>query len=230
LTCVDRLDPSRTAALDINSAFHISWSIGGASGDATLAGVELLRSGDRVTYQFHATSGELFDVDVAVQSIGLGTAFVACDPASARIERSLLDDLVTATNATKAKQQSFASCVAGGGTGALPTALTVRPALAGAGALIEGVSSGARFVLLARELPESGTGTVTYKGEGGTSALSAPGTKDLTFSDLVAHPSALPEASLSWDATDRGGVRVPFANGHCTIDGLAYASSLIPTH
>jgi hypothetical protein len=173
-------------------------------------------------YAFRTSAGDFISLSVDAMVLSRSGLFVECDRATTKLDRASIDALVTATDASIAKETDFATCIRVG----QPELgrFTVRPALAGPGAIFEGDSGDdTAVVLLARELSESDSGgSVDYKGEGGDTIFAA-GQHTTTFTVLSTRTQD-GSTSLAWDL---GGEPAPALATQCAIQGAAAAKAFI---
>jgi hypothetical protein len=214
--CQDKDDPTLKAELTVDASFEFVWHIAGDEVSSTLVSVERLTDLDG--YALHGTSGHFVSVDLGPDTSGafMSGDEVTCDPKTIQVDRTSLDHLVATTDASRAKEQTFATCSDGSRHGR--TTFTVRPDLGNTGALIEGTDAdGDDFVLHATSATTPEEETVTYSGNGATTVVAA-GQHISPFTEITTDETG----EMSWDAA---GDLAPA--GGCTFDGETFAEGLV---
>jgi hypothetical protein len=232
LSCTDKEDPTSVALLTVDSADGLVWQLGDDKVTTTL--VSANKSPDSPGYDLHTSSGHFLHLALQLDGnkidLSMGGLDVECDAAAANVDTATLDALVQATAASQAKQQPFATCQVGDAsnptTGA--SSITVRPALTGAGAILEG-NDGAdgdeSFVILASSLSSDASG-VTYKGDGGMTVFAAG--QHVTHVATLATSGAAGAGTLSWSFDGEADAPAdPVKSTSCTVTGDAIAKGLI---
>jgi hypothetical protein len=229
LDCIDNSDVTRTAHLTVDSAFAYTWKIGEGSVSGSLVSVDP-PSNDLNEYILHGTDGFFVTLDPTTLTVFESGVDLECDPASAKLDKAALDNLVQLTAASRARQQTFATCqISQGGGSMAPSTWTVRPALGGPGALIEGEAADANFALMTSTISSGADGKTTYKGTGG-SVVVAAGQHTTPFTTLTGTPGSTAGTTVfSWDADD-GAPEQALPTNTCTVTGLDFAKTLLASH
>lgn len=215
--CVDAANPDNKAVITVTNDLAISWNMFGGSGTSAMVGagfafgapeeptmlVLVLESGRRMVVRGNYEEERLVSIEAAEGRLD-------CGPTS-RMKAYNVRNLLDATNASYEKRAELARCDFDG----TPSTLMVRPALRGAGAIIEGTApSVGRFQLVATS-DGVGKGGTSLFGKGATGIGDASGVggfTTLTFDDGVSS-DASPEHR--------------FPANTCDAIGLNYARGLI---
>jgi hypothetical protein len=222
LDCKDMEESTSGAHLTVDSAFNFSWDIGETNNSHAVTGTLVSVMGpttDNPSYNLQATDGHIITLDATDLIISMSGLDAQCDPTTAKFDKAALDNLVQLTAASMAKQQPFATCqLDDGDTSHAPKNWTVRPALGGPGALIEGDFGDESFVLFTTSIASSAPGVTVYSGAGGT-LMFAAGQHTSDFKKLTG-TAGNGSTTFTWDA----GEQIP--TNTCRVTGLDYAKSL----
>ena len=221
-SCKGVTDPTTTSKVTVDPHFKVSWTLGPTSQAGTLLGVTHTHKGPN-TYSVASTIGIGLEIRVDEKML-IASAFDGdCDPASFTFDQAALDRLIAATGASEARSQTFASC----GHDAAPAGhvFTVRPDLAGTGALIEGTDAAGDdpFALAVTRVVTSGD-KVDYVGEGVLTIFGA-GQHPFAFTTITTTGT-----SLHTDRKDDADEPLVGPDDRCTFEGADFAKSLVTPH
>lgn len=219
--CVDPANPANRAIITVTNDLDLSWDMFGQRGTSSLVGAGfsfgsieeptmlniVLLNGRKMVVRGNYEEERLVSLEAPEGKLD-------CGPDS-RMKAFNIRAILDATNASFEKRAELARCDFGGGD----TQILVRPALRGAGAIVEGVAPGAgRWFLSATSDAVDGDAT-TLIGKGATAGVPADGVQ----------PAALPFTQLTFNgslASDATGDRA-FPANTCRVIGLNYARGLI---
>jgi hypothetical protein len=227
VSCTDTDDATMAAALTVDSSFHFTWKVGDMTPEgATLTEVSKNVQNDITSYSFRLASGEFIELSMGQNqvSVGFSALYASCAPTTV-VHEELIAPAITATAASTAQKQAFATCSFTGDGAEVPKqdTFTVRPSLDGHGAVFEQASdedSDQSFVLLAHSVTKAvGSQSAIYTGEGGV-AVFAAGQHVSSVTELTVTGTS-PSASIQWDWQD------PLPQSTCQVTGADYAASLL---
>jgi hypothetical protein len=229
VSCADVDDPTTKGTLTVDSSYRFTWQIGDSQNrpeTSTLVEVtKNVQDGGETSYSFHLASGEYISLDIRKDgtSVSFSALYAMC-AAQTPVLESALAPLLAATDASKQRKQTFATCDFHGDGASVPEhdTFTVRPSLDGHGAIFEEASNednDQSFVLLARKVVAAGSPRRSiYEGQGGV-AVFAAGQHVSSVTQLTVTSSS--PASLQWNWQEK------LPSSQCQVTGAAYAASLL---
>jgi hypothetical protein len=235
--CTSKADASVTASLTLRADNQLTWQLGAKTVTSALTDADPNAESERFEgYNLWQVTGQIITVDFVTFEFHDLDQDISCDPQTFQIDRTALDALVSAADDSKEKTAVLAQCDVSTSGGDFHLAdFTVRPAIAGTGAILEGdpnPGEDARVVqfLTSIDAPAGDGGVLAFKGVGLEKSFIDGLDVDATFSTLNATPGASGKSTLTWDAKLGDGTARPLPANSCTISGLpglALARSLL---
>lgn len=214
--CVDATNPNAKAELTVTNDLDLSWDMFGVRGTSPLVGAGfsfapgedttkltiLLQNGRKMFVRGHFEEEALVSLEAPEGRLDCG--------AGSRLKSYNVRNLLDATSSSFEKRAELARCTFDG----TESSITVRPAMRGAGAIVEGRSPGAGqwFLMADAAVPTEHGARLTGKG----ATLGADG-----------HPRPLGSITLEAGLTSDAAAEHALSSSTCRVLGLAYAESLI---
>lgn len=217
IQCVDPANPANKAVITVTNDLDLSWEMFGARGTSALvgAGFTFAPGDDATTLTLLLQNGRRMKVrgdfeEERLLTLDAPEGRLDCGPTS-RLKAYNIRVLLDATSTSFEKRAELARCSFGGEP---ETVITVRPAMRGAGAIVEGgaPNAGAWFLMADTGVPTAHGARLTGKG----ATLGAD-----------ARPRPLGSVTLEDALTSDAAPEHAFPASTCRVGDLSYALSLI---